>query len=694
MNQIIVAVVCTLLLSLSAAYGANPYFAPPLPHSGNVFAARFTADGQRTVSVDDSGALIEWDFLNKRILRRVQAPFAPERVALTRDASKAVFLDESGRAAVYDLARNSFSEIPLSLAEQGNGREAGAIAISDSGSVLFVADSYGLLYRSVNGGPFTPFAAEGRPAIRQEHVTALELSPDSSKLAVGRLGTISILDAHSGQPLRQIHHDRVSFATTITFSPDSRLITAGIPGRISMNHSQQELAVWEVNSGQKRLAVTSPDGVASAGGFSRDGRLALLGFSSSARIYDLTAGKQVGVTFKALPDHTWPWQMDMSPDGAYLLVSGHNGALNVFATSVIMKDERPKALARLEKQTSKVEALRFSPDGGSLLVSYESARPLVFDLKQQKLRQRLDARHKVSSFLFSTANDRLLAFGPYVVSQWQWPALAPLPQVEFQVETSTDHLQISPDGSHGVALTNNELIGNGFRRLPVLQWIDLTSGTVSHAFKLEELKDDIARFFTLGCVDFIAGTATVIDNDGRGKDDKGRRPGSYHSPDRALVYSLKDGTLVRIINAGKAEAGRFDCERMQFDWKQYPTMPELEGRHHYNYLETPGYFVRSEDGTVTVRDRKTGKSRRVTTFATGFTSWETGNHVIKMALSPDNSLLAIGTNQGEVGLYDLKTESWVGTFLYLGYGEWIWYTEDGIVNASGQGRELVTSKGH
>lgn len=111
MNQIIFAVVCTLLLNLSAAYGANPYFAPPLPHSGNVFAARFTADGKRTVSVNTDGALIEWDFIRNRLLRRVQAPFTPEAVALTRDAAKAAFLDKSGHVAVYDLAQARISSI-------------------------------------------------------------------------------------------------------------------------------------------------------------------------------------------------------------------------------------------------------------------------------------------------------------------------------------------------------------------------------------------------------------------------------------------------------------------------------------------------------------------------------------------------------------------------------------------------------
>lgn len=41
------------------------------PHYDNVLGARFTPDSRRTVSVDDRGVLIEWDFINKRIVRRV-----------------------------------------------------------------------------------------------------------------------------------------------------------------------------------------------------------------------------------------------------------------------------------------------------------------------------------------------------------------------------------------------------------------------------------------------------------------------------------------------------------------------------------------------------------------------------------------------------------------------------------------------
>lgn len=74
---------------------------------------------------------------------------------------------------------------------------------------------------------------------------------------------------------------------------------------------------------------------------------------------------------------------------------------------------------------------------------------------------------------------------------------------------------------------------------------------------------------------------------------------------------------------------------------------------------------------------------------TNFTSWETGNHVILMAMSPDGSTLVVGTNKGDIGLYDVKNEKWLGTFLYLAFKEWIWYTDKGIVNASKNGAGLV-----
>lgn len=692
MSTLITGFSITLLFLYGTLHAAEPYFAPHLPHTGNVFAARFTSDGKRTISVDDDGALIEWDFIAKRILRRVQAPFTVQRAVLADNLTAAVFLGKE-RVQRYDLANSTFREIDTAnVRKTDHVEEWGTIAVSRDATTVFISDGKGRIYRSLSGKPFTPFLLTGVTDKRKPFVTSLAVSPDGSTLAIGEFGMIRIVDADTGTTHRLITHDRVSYSVTLAFSPDGTLITAGIPGVATLNHSQQELAIWEVSSGRKRLAVTSPDGVACTGGFSRDGGLALLGFSSNSQLYDLSTGKQLGNTFKALPERTWPWQMDMSPDGAYLLVSGQYGALRVFKTAGVMQAENPKPLARLEKNTSKVEALTFSPDGTRLVLTQESSRVQVLDLKGKRLHAFLQRDDTINDFIFDDQGTRLVQFGPYAISQWHWPSLSPLPPVEFGVKTRSDYLRISPDGRHAVALANNELIGNGFYRLPVLQRLDLARGSVTHSFKLEHLKDDIARFYQLGCVDFMSGTATVIDTDGRGRDDTGRRPSTYHSPDRALVYALNNGSLLRTIHPGKAKAGRFDCEQMQFDDKHYPEQPELEGQHHYNYLETPKLSIRSEDGVVAVIDRHSGISRRIKTLATGFTNWETGNHVTKMALSPDSRLLAVGTNQGDVGLYDLRTEKWLGTYLYLGYGEWIWYTEEGIINASTHGAELVVPK--
>jgi WD40 repeat protein len=440
--------------------------------------------------------------------------------------------------------------------------------------------------------------------------------------------------------------------------------------------------------------VTSPDGVSSAGGFSRDGKLALLAFSSSAQLYDLASGKQVGNSFKATRKKAELYfQMDMTPDGRYVLISGRSGLLKVYETARILADKEPKEFAALDSRVSKVEALTFSPDGNSLLVSNEQSNPQVLDVKAQKMRERLECRHTISRFTFMTDAKKVLAIGPYFISQWQWPNMLALPTLEFKTDTRTADVAVAPDGANGVALANNELIGDGFYRLPVIQLLDLVGGTVTASFKLDHLKDQYARYFDLTCVDYAAKTAVVLDNDGDRRDEKGRRPNPGRLPNRALTYSLTDGALLNTITAATDQNIPFDCATRTFTGTPRQFHAALDGGHHYNHIETDRFSITSEDGLVTVTNTQDGSTRRIETTGTNFTSWETGNHVITMALSPDGSTLAVGTNKGDVGLYDVKKEKWLGTYLYLGYKEWIWYTEKGIVNASQNGKGLVVGKG-
>lgn len=664
-------------------------FAPIEPHYDNVVAARFTQNSTRIISVEDSGVLIEWDFINKHILRRVEAPFTIQSAALSGNLTSSVYLAKDGRVVLYDLEGRRFREVDAHRREDKTA-EWSCIAISHDARAIFVSDSQGQIYRSIDGKAFFRFSLAGTSNGARRFISALTVSPDGKKLAIGEQGLIRVVDAASGEPIWIIPHDGMSYSISMVFSPDSSLISAGIPGVISLNHSQQELAFWNSDSGRKRLAVTSPDGVASAGGFSRDGKLALLAFSSNAQLFDLASGKQVGNSFKATHKQAEIYfQMDMSPDGKFLLISGRSGLLKVYETARIMADKEPEEFASLESRSFKVEALAFSPDGTSLLVSHDQVRPLVLDLKERKLQERLEFLYEVNRFRFANDGKKLLAIGPYFLGQWQWPSLVKLPELEFKTDNRVSDVEISPDGVSGVALTNNELNGNGFYPLPVLQILNPVTGTVTGALKLVNLKDENARYYELTCVDFTTKTAAVLDNDGDRRDENGRKPNPGRLPNRALYYSLTDGTLIRTITADTDKNLPFDCATMSFAGKPREFSSDLKDGHHYNHLENDRLDVLSEDGNITVTNKMDGSIKRFVTSGTNFTSWESGNHVITMALSPDNATLAVGTNKGDVGLYDIKREKWLGTFLYLAFKEWVWYTDKGIVTASKHGSELV-----
>ncbi|UFS71371.1 WD40 repeat domain-containing protein [Geomonas sp. RF6] len=688
----IIALFLMLFVMPGCLYAGTTRYAPIEPHHDNVYAARFTSDGNRVVSVDTSdGVLIEWDFLANRILRRVKAPFttADMGVALTRDAAKAAFVAADGRVVTYDLASGKFRDIPLHIPrDKDPKREACCIAISDDGSALFVGDSYGVLYRSEGGKPFVPFASEGKINIKNEQVTALSVSPDSRRLAVGRIGMIRVIDAGTGAPVWMIPHDEISFSASISFSPDGRFISAGIPGRITLDHANQDLLVWEVEGGGIRHNFRMVDGMAFFGGFSRDGKTVLAASSRSSYLFDFDSGKQIGYAFRPSEVNNSRFQMDMSPDGRYLLITGVSGLLKVYEVAKILVEKEPEALVSLESRVSKVEALEFSPDGMALLISHETAMPQVFDLQSKKMLERLDDRHNISSFRFSNGGQKVVAVGKYHLGQWMWPSLTALPGIEF--EDGNVQLGVSADGTTGVSLARDVLkYEDGINwRIPELQMLDLTTGKTTKKFLLRDLQDTIARFYELRCIDFVAETATVLDTDGRGRDPEGHRPSTWNSPDRALVYSLVDGSRLREIAAG-SHAGSCSCEKGAFEGAIEGKAEKEEPLHHYKLFVSGRYSMRSDNGLIIVKDNQGQTSWRVETFATPFESWEHSNQIEAMAISSDGKMLAIGTNKGDVGLYNVHEGRWIGTYLYLGYKEWIWYTRKGIANSSAHGMNLV-----
>lgn len=637
------------------------------------YSARFTPDGTRIVSVDDDGLLIEWDFINRRIRRRVKAPFTPADmgVALTRSTAKAAFVGKDGKTVIYDLATKSFTEIPLAIPSGAiKGREASSIAISDDGKVLFVGDNYGALYRSVNGAPFAPFIPAGKLNRPEEQVTALAISPDGKTLAVGRLGMIKLIHAESGEPVWMLPHDKISFSVTISFSPDSKLISAGIPGRISAGYANQELPVWEVKSGHKLHSFIMTDGMAYLGGFSRDNKRALCASSRSAYLFDLATGKRLGSPFIPHKTNGSRWQMDTSPDGKHLLISGSNGLLKVYETASILNDKEPEPLVAMESRVSAVKLLRISPDGGALLVGHEHAMPQIFDLKEKKMRQRLECSHEIREFIFAGKETKLLAAGPFYISQWSWPSLEKLPLIEYDEEERNSGFIVSPDGKRGVSLDYSVLV-DGHLQIPALQTVELERGTKGKQLLLLEEKKTHFSETTLQCADFSAQRAVLRTQDGR-----------------ALEYSLTDGKLLRLVDVTDKKTDLFDCERKRYATPEFLLPKEkLQQPWRYQYALSGHYLAESEEGVITVTDLKKNTVSIFTSFANPVGT--DGNEGTTVAISPDGGIVAIGTNKGDVGLYDVKKAELIGTYLYLGYKEWLWYAPDGNYNGSPNATELV-----
>jgi WD40 repeat protein len=397
-------------------------------------------------------------------------------------------------------------------------------------------------------------------------------------------------------------------------------------------------------------------------------------------IIDLKSGRQI-VRFS--PDKASTNRTDMreSPDGSYLLVAGLKGMLMVFDYRQLLAGKTPPPLASMESRRTSVAALSFSADGATLAITHAHSNAVqFFDLKNRAMARQITGNVPYSRLRFSSDGARLTGAGREEITVWRYPSLEPVATLKRRY---TPQLLFSADGNRALAMDNQmrasarhkDKRGRGDWMSEVTEY-DLVTAREVRSTVLENLGTG-SNMYHLLCVDF----------------DKQIAAFKLYS---AFVYSLKDGSLQREVKMPKAPESewlsiwegkwRFDCDRLDF----VPASPELTntpGDWQRDHAESANGRIRAridslEDATVTIYD-KSGKERN--NFKTIATPWDRGNYSSAVALAPDGSLLAVGTELGDIAIYDTTQGKQLGRYIYFSDGEWAWISADGAVNGSKTG---------
>lgn len=196
-----------------------------------------------------------------------------------------------------------------------------------------------------------------RPEANDVSSGALAFSPDSTLLAAGHLGAVSIHELVTGKRL-SIARGHVSTGKVIGFSADSRLVVTSGPGPgpvIQIFDARSGTLLRSFAGGDQSpfaLAVR-PDDLEIASASYKDREIS---------VWDAKSGRIV----RTLTGHTWPIRaLEYSRDGRFLASAAPGGGVMVW-------DARTGApLSSLPNPSEYVDCVAFSPDARYLAAPFE-----------------------------------------------------------------------------------------------------------------------------------------------------------------------------------------------------------------------------------------------------------------------------------------------------------------------------------
>ena len=274
------------------------------------------------------------------------------------------------------------------------------------------------------------------PRFELDQITSVTFSPDSRLIATGHDGPAAVIrDAITGERKHTLDPDPRrggGYVWDIAYSPDGNTLAG------STGFREGTMALWDVTTGERKAIFGGNTGLVWDIAYSPDGRT-IVSASDSVRLWDATTGQEQA-TFIGYTGGVN--KVSFSPDGRTIISSNSDNTVRLWDVGT------STPLNTLTGYTSSVYSVAFSPDGTTLASGSWDDTVRLWDVGTSTPLNTLTGHtHSVRSVAFSP-DGRTLASGSWDNTVRLWDATTGV-----HLNTLTGHIDwvdsvaFSPDGS-------------------------------------------------------------------------------------------------------------------------------------------------------------------------------------------------------------------------------------------------------
>jgi WD40 repeat protein/DNA-binding SARP family transcriptional activator len=308
----------------------------------SVFSAAISPDGRVLATSGENGSIWLWDLERSQLLG---APLTGHQqpvhaLAWSSDGTRLASGDWAGFLRLWDVSRRQPTGEPIL---------AHTAAVT---AIVFTPDGRTVRTSSDDGAIKSWDAATGFPvgdALPVAGDSGIAFDVAGGKLVSSIVFTLTVQSAISGRLLGPPMEGHTATIHDAMFSPDgTRLASAGFDGTA---------VVWDIATGQPLYPpLVGHDGRVLAVAWSPDGTMLATGGTDSAIfLWDATTGEALGAPLQG--HSNWVRSLAWTPDGRRLISGDAGGKIVVWNAGDVR---------RLAGHSSTVRGLAFSPDGRTL----------------------------------------------------------------------------------------------------------------------------------------------------------------------------------------------------------------------------------------------------------------------------------------------------------------------------------------